>query len=73
MPEERRKKDRDGNLTDEDREAIARRVFEKFQEQFYLNVGKGVWRLVMRVVILALIAIAAYGAGGGQLFKFGGS
>ena len=73
MDEERRKKDRDGSLTEEDRDAIARRVFERFQEQFYMNVGKGVWKLVWRVILLALIAIAAYGAGSGSLFKFGGS
>jgi len=70
--EERRKRKRDGKLSEEDRDAIARKVFERFQEQFYLNVGKGVWKLVWKVLILALIAVAAYGAAGGQLFKFGG-
>ncbi len=73
MVEERRKHKRDGQLSEEDRDAIARKVFSRFQDQFYMNVGKGLWRLVWKVVILGLIAIAAYGAGGGQLFKFGGN
>lgn len=71
--EERRKNRREGNLTDEDREAIARRIFERFQDQFYMNVGRGIWKLVWRTILLGLIALAAYGAGGGQLFKVGGS
>ena len=73
MQDERRKHKRDGRLSEEDRDAIARKVFARFQDQFYMNVGKGLWRLVWKVLILGLIAVAAYGAGGGSLFKFGGN
>ena len=61
---------RSNALTDQDREEIANKVFAKFQDQFFMNVGKGVWKLVWRTVILCLIALAAYGAGSGQGLKF---
>ncbi|MEZ5691208.1 MAG: hypothetical protein R3D71_06050 [Rickettsiales bacterium] len=50
------------NLTDADVAAITEALRNKVIKQFYQDLGKGVWGLVWRVIVLALIAIAAYGA-----------
>lgn len=47
----------DRNLTDADVKAIAKEM----KEQFYSNLGKGVWSVVWKAIIAALIAIAYYG------------
>lgn len=44
-------------LTDADVEAI----LEQAEKRFYSNLGKGVWGLVWKALILALVAIAATG------------
>lgn len=46
------------NLTEADVDAI----LEAFEARFYSNIGKGLWKLVLHGVILALLAIAGYGA-----------
>jgi len=52
-------------LTEDDVKAIAAQIENGITQRFQLNVGRGVLALVWRVVLYTLIAIAAYGAGGG--------
>jgi hypothetical protein len=52
-------------LTDADVSAIATQIEQTFMRQFQLNVGRGVLGMVWRMFVYALVAIAAYGAGGG--------
>ena len=52
-------------LTDADVSAIADQIERTFLRQFQLNVGRGVLGMVWRMFIYALVALAAYGAGGG--------
>lgn len=44
-------------LTDADVKALAK----EFREQFYSNLGKGVWSLVMKGLIGIAVAVAYYG------------
>lgn len=52
-------------LSDDDVRAIAEQIERTFMRQFQLNVGRGVLGLAWKVIVYALIALAAYGAGGG--------
>lgn len=52
-------------LTDADVKAIAAQIEQGITQRFQLNVGRGVLGLVWRTIIYALVAVAAYGAGGG--------
>lgn len=52
-------------LTDADVDAIAEKLEERVIERFQINVGKGLLNAVWKWFIVALIAIAAYGAAGG--------
>jgi hypothetical protein len=52
-------------LSNADVEAITEQLERSLLRKFQLNVGKGVLGVVWRVFIYALIAVAAYGAGGG--------
>ena len=49
-------------LTDADVEAIAEALEKRITENFYQDVGKGVMGIVKKVFVLALVAIAGYGA-----------
>ena len=73
MSEERRKSLTKVQLSDEDKEDIAKRQFEMFKEEFFLNTGRGVWKLVWKAVIVGIVMLAAYGAGATGWFKFGGN
>lgn len=53
------------NLTDADVEAITEALREKMIEQFYTDLGRGVWSAAWRTIVVVLIAIAAYGAAKG--------
>ena len=44
------------NLTDADVEAI----LSAFEKRFYTNLGKGVWGLVWKSIVVAIAAIAGY-------------
>jgi hypothetical protein len=52
-------------LTDADVKAIAKEIEAGITQRFQLNVGRGVIGLAWKVCLWALIATAAYGAGGG--------
>jgi hypothetical protein len=49
-------------LTDEDIDAIADVLEVRLVERFYSNLGQGVWGLAKKGAIMALLALAAYGA-----------
>ncbi|WP_175845336.1 hypothetical protein [Burkholderia arboris] len=56
-------------LTEDDVKAIAEQIESGITQRFQLNIGRGILGLVWRVFMYALVAVAAYGAGGG-LKKF---
>ena len=49
-------------LTDGDIEALTNSIRDKVVREFYQDLGKGVWGLVWRCIVIVLIGIAAYGA-----------
>lgn len=49
-------------LSDEDVDAIAAALENRLEERFMVNLGKGVWGLFWKALIVLLVAIAAYGA-----------
>lgn len=53
---------RQRTLTDADVEALTEALRKKWIASFYQDLGRGVWALVWRAVVLAICAIAAYGA-----------
>lgn len=50
-------------LTDADVEALTEALREKVVSEFYRDLGRGIWSLVWRGLLIAAIAIAAFGAG----------
>lgn len=50
------------NLTDADIEALATALETRLARHFYLNIGKGVWGFVWKGLLVALLAVAAYGS-----------
>lgn len=50
------------NLTDADVEALVGALQARITKQFYADLGKGLWGMVWRGVIMGLVAIAAWGA-----------
>jgi hypothetical protein len=50
------------NLTDADAEAIAQALQVRLKNEFYQDVGKGVWGIAWKVIVAMIVAIAAYGA-----------
>jgi hypothetical protein len=55
MPEERK-------LTDDDVRAIVDQMEERMTERFYGDFGRGVWAVVWKALVAALIVLAAYGS-----------
>jgi hypothetical protein len=49
-------------LTDADIEAIAKAIKDKFKKEFYSDLGRGVWAIAWKSIVVMLIGIAAYGA-----------
>lgn len=49
-------------LTDADIEALSDALLERAKREFYTDLGRGFWSLVWRGAVVALLAIAAYGA-----------
>lgn len=50
------------NLTDADVKAIVKNLHDTFIIEFYQNLGAGVWSMVWRMIIIAAVLLAAYGA-----------
>lgn len=57
------------NLTDADVEAIAQALQVRLKNEFYQDLGKGVWGIAWKVIVAIIISVAAYGAakGGGVI------
>ncbi|EFX60334.1 hypothetical protein DAPPUDRAFT_343363 [Daphnia pulex] len=49
-------------LTDEDVQAITDALEQRVVERFYGDLGKGVWTLVWRAIVLGILAVAVYGS-----------
>lgn len=49
-------------LTEEEIDAIARKVSEQLTQDIYRNVGMGVMGLAWKGIIILIVALAAYGA-----------
>ena len=60
----------DRTLSDADIEAISDKLLEKWEDKFYHNIGKGVWDLVKKFLVIVLVGIAAYGAATGGKFTW---
>lgn len=56
-------------LTDADVEAIADCLKERLVKDFYTDLGKGIWGLAWRAMLVAIAAVAAYGAVGSKFWK----
>lgn len=56
MAEEERK------LSDADVEAIVQLLDKKVTERFYSDLGRGVWAMLWKVIIVTIVGIAAYGS-----------
>ena len=52
---------RERALTDEDIDALAEALERTLSDRFYHNLGRGFWGLIWRGMILAGMALAAYG------------
>ncbi len=50
-------------LTDADVEALTNSLRKKVIQEFYHDLGRGIWAMVWRGILIAAIAIAAFGAG----------
>ena len=56
--------DQDGGrkLTDEDVKAVVEALENRIVARFYTDLGKGVWAVVWKALIVVLIGLAAAGA-----------
>ncbi len=52
----------DRKLTESDVKALADELEQRLIGRFYHNLGHGVWALVWKALVLAAVALAAYGA-----------
>ena len=50
------------NLTDEDVIAVVDALEKRMTERFYNDLGKGVWSLAWKAIVVTLVALAAYGS-----------
>jgi hypothetical protein len=50
------------NLTDGDVDAIVAALTNKVKQEFYADLGRGVWSVAWKAVVGLLIALAAYGS-----------
>lgn len=48
-------------LSDDDVNRIALALESQITKRFYMNLGKGLWAMVWKGIILFLLAMAAYG------------
>lgn len=50
------------NLTDADVEAISAALEKRLANNFYQDLGKGVFGIVKKVIFMVLVVVAGYGA-----------
>ena len=53
---------RQRSLTDADVDAIVNKLEERVTTRFYSDLGRGVWAYCKKMILLGMLAIAAYGA-----------
>lgn len=57
-------------LTEADVRAIAAEVIRQgepaVQHWFYSNLGRGLWGVIWKAIVVSLVGLAAYGAAGGH-------
>ena len=53
---------RERALTDDDIDALADALERTLSDRFYRNLGRGLWALVWKGIVVAAVAIAAYGS-----------
>lgn len=56
----------DRNLTEEDIQALAEALECRLINRFYKNIGRGLLSLAWKGAVMALMALAAYGATKGK-------
>jgi hypothetical protein len=56
-----RNDDGERRLSDADVAAIVRQLRKEIVQDFYSDIGRGVWAMAQRVFIMGLVALAAYG------------
>jgi len=54
-------------LSEADLTAIADALEHRLTSKFYNDLGKGVWGLAWKAMVLLVLALAAYGAGKGVI------
>ena len=50
------------SLTDQDVIALVNEIEKRVRDHFYNDLGRGVWGMLRRALIIAAVAIAAYGS-----------
>lgn len=50
------------NLTDEDVQAIVAALSAQVKQEFYTDLGRGVWAIAWKAIVAVVVGIAAYGA-----------
>ena len=50
------------NLTDEDIKALSDELERRMVQRFYTDLGRGVWGLAWKAIVLAALFFASYGA-----------
>lgn len=50
------------NLTEADVEAIVSALTAKVKQEFYADLGRGVWAIVWKAVVGLVVGLAAYGS-----------
>lgn len=55
-------------LSDQDVQAIVFELRKQLTEEFYNDLGRGLWAWIKKIAIGAVLALAAYGAAKGMKF-----
>lgn len=53
-------------LSDADVDAIVEKIEEVAVARFYSNLGRGAWGVIRKLLVMALLGLAAYGAATGK-------
>ncbi|API60541.1 hypothetical protein BSL82_15660 [Tardibacter chloracetimidivorans] len=55
-------------LSDQDVQAIVFQLRQQLTDEFYNDLGRGLWAWIKKIAIGAILALAAYGAAKGMKF-----
>lgn len=50
------------HLTDDDVDAIVNALTARVKQEFYADLGRGVWSLAWKAIVAVLVGLAAYGS-----------